>query len=306
MQFTTPIEISHLASYGFEDSFLLVGSCFTANIGRRMKQSFLQTAENPFGELYNPLSVAECLRWIKSDRLFEASDLIYHNGLYHSMLHHGSFSMPTQQETLDKINNQLLQARNLVSKAKRLHLIITFGSAFVYERENKVVGNCHKLPDNEFNVRRLTVDEIVAEWKPIIKEWSNADFIFTVSPIRHKKYGMHGNQLSKATLLLAVEQLGATYFPAYELMLDELRDYRFYADDMLHPSEQAVYYIWQQFQKTCFTAAAQQQIAEAADTYRLINHRVLHEGTPQAQQLESQKRQKINNLKQKYPWIEKF
>lgn len=304
MQLTTPVDISTIAHYAYEDSFLLIGSCFTSNIARKMRQAYMQVCENPFGELYNPLSVAECLRWLQTGDTFTAGHLVSHDGLCHSMLHHGSFSMPDQQQTLDRINTELQNARLFVRNAKRLHIVITFGSAYVYQRLGQVVGNCHKLPADEFSVHRLSVGEIIDCWQPLISRWDNADFLFTVSPIRHKAYGMHGNQLGKAALLLAVEQLEVPYFPAYEIMLDELRDYRFYAADMLHPSETAVDYIWQRFTQSCFSLQAQQQIAEAETVNRLVNHRMLHPGTNRAQQYEQLKQQKINNLKQQYPWIE--
>lgn len=306
MQLTTPVDIPNTADFHFEDSFMLLGSCFTENMAKRMRAACMLVCENPFGELYNPMSIAQCLRWINSDRLFTENDVVYHNGLHHSMLHHGSFSSPDLQQTLDNINHRLQTARQFVKDAKNLHFIVTFGSAYVYERNNEIVGNCHKIPEKEFNQRLLEIEEITHTWPSIISDFPNADFLFTVSPIRYKKYGMHGSQLSKATLLLAVNQLKTPYFPAYEIMMDELRDYRFYAEDMIHPSNQAVDYIWQCFKQACFSDNEQQKINEAEEVYRLVNHKVLHPDTLQSRLWEQQKTEKINNLKQKYPWIEKL
>lgn len=306
MQLTIPVDIPTIADFKFEDRFLLIGSCFTENIAKHMRGAFMQVCANPFGEMYNPLSVLQCMQWLRTDKLFSKNDLIWYNGLFHSMLHHGRFSATDADRTLDGINTELTRARQFIASADKLHIIITFGAAYVYEQNGKVVGNCHKMPESEFLLRRLTTDEIVSQWSKVQQEWNNADFLFTVSPIRYRKYGMHGNQLSKATLLLAIDRLGVNYFPAYEIMLDELRDYRFYADDMIHPSEQAVEYIWQRFCQTCFTKQAQQQITEAESVGKLLNHMTLHEGTAQTLQFELTKTQKINNLKNKYPWIENY
>ncbi len=306
MQFTTPVDIPNTADFHYEDSFMLLGSCFTDNMAKRMHGAYMQVCENPFGELYNPLSIAQCLKYLGDDILFMENDLIYHAGLYHSMLHHGRFSSSDLGLTLNNINSELQAARSFIKNAKRLHFIVTFGSAYIYEKNKMIVGNCHKLPEKEFCQRLLKVDEIVEVWQQIISTWQNADFLFTVSPVRYKKYGMHGSQISKSTLLLALSQLKTPYFPAYEIMMDELRDYRFYAEDMIHPSNQAVDYIWQRFKQACFADKEQQKIDEAEDVWRFVNHRTLHAETPQSLQLEQQKMQKINSLKNKYPWIEKL
>ena len=169
------------------------------------------------------------------------------------MAHHGSFSRPTETEAREAVRSSVETMQKAFAEANVV--IVTFGTAWIYEMNGKVVGNCHKLPAEAFTRRRLSVDEIVETWRPILKRWSDKHWIFTVSPIRHVKDGLHENQLSKATLLLAVERLigdtGLTakpvYFDSFEILLDELRDYRFYADDLVHPSSMAVKYIWERF-----------------------------------------------------------
>ena len=310
MKLTTPVDISPIAKASYDDRFVLIGSCFTEHIAERMRRAYMQVCENPFGILYNPASIAQCINWLQSDRLFTLDDLTYYDGMYHSMMHHGKFSMPDADHTLSLINTSLTDARQFIKTASpsKLHFIFTFGTAYVYSQADTIVGNCHKMPASQFKRKRLKVSYISALWNELLQQPKMQNTVFTVSPIRHLKDGLHQNQLSKSTLLLAVDELSnkAEYFPSYEIMIDELLDYRFYAEDMLHPSDMAVDYIWQRFREYYFTPDAQQQIAEAESVYQLMHHRVLHPETQQAQQFEIQKQQKYNNLKQKYPWIENY
>ena len=212
---------------------------------------------NPFGTLYNPSSIAEAIRMLLQPEQFTGDDLFQHEGIYHSFSHHSRFSSPSETECLANINRRLFSSADTILKAQRM--ILTFGTAWVYKLKSsgKVVSNCHRLPEKMFDRQLLTVGEIVAEWKSLLlslwKQNPELKILFTVSPIRHWKDGAHGNQLSKATLLLAIDALQkefpehTAYFPAYEIMMDELREYRFYADDMLHPSTTAIEYIWERF-----------------------------------------------------------
>jgi hypothetical protein len=193
-------------------------------------------------------------------------------------------------------------------------VIVTFGTAWVYEMDGKVVANCHKLPANRFTRRCLTVNEIVDIWKPIVQNASEKHWIFTVSPIRHIKDGLHANQVSKGILLQAVDELMkissqqgtsvlASYFPSYEIMLDELRDYRFYAEDMVHPSSVAVDYIWQRFVETYMTIDTQKEMRMLNQLWRDRQHRFLHPESPEAKAFQDQLNQRINLLQSSYPWI---
>lgn len=262
---------------GYEDSLLLLGSCFADSVGRMMEEHYLPVTCNPFGTLYNPLSIAQALQ------MTAVPELVEHEGLWHSMAHHGSFSRATREET-----EQAVQA-SIESMQKALHeasvVIVTFGTAWVYEMKGEgIVGNCHKLPEDRFVRRRLTADEIVAAWQPILEQYKDKHWIFTVSPIRHVKDGLHENQLSKATLLLAVEQLIESqrsngkihYFPSYEIVLDELRDYRFFADDLVHPSSMAVKYIWERFVDTYCTPQTRNELTVQHKRWKHEHHIPLH------------------------------
>ena len=232
-------------SFSYEDRVVMMGSCFAENIGRKLEENKFSVDINPFGTLYNPASVAEGLRMLLRPERFTSGDLFRHEGVYHSFTHHSRFSAPSEEECLDHINSRLSQSSDFLRKATRL--VITLGTAFVYrlKSDGRIVSNCHKLPEKMFDRQRLSTQEIVEDWKPLLLAlWEQnpaLKILFTVSPIRHWKDGAHENQLSKATLLLATDALQKdypgriAYFPAYEILMDELRDYRFYADDMLHP-----------------------------------------------------------------------
>ena len=230
-------------------SLLMLGSCFTTEVGQLLAADGLDVCINPTGNVYNPLSAAKTLVNLARGRRYDADELIDVQGLWRSLDHHTRLAAPTPEEAIEKINRSMEIGGEALSRAS--HVIITFGTAYVFERRGEVVCNCHKLPDREFSRRRLSVDEIVNAWQPLIEQFSDKRFIFTVSPIRHKADGLHGNQLSKATLLLAIDSFkGADYFPAYEIMIDELRDYKFYAADEVHAAPEAVEIIHRRFLPT--------------------------------------------------------
>lgn len=234
----------------------MLGSCFAENMGSKFSYYKFDVDVNPCGIIYNPLSVANVLRLIVEGKQFEKSDLRQVGGKWVSLYHHGAFSSTDPDECLRRINDRLTKATGELRTLDLL--VITWGTAWVYRytRENIVVSNCHKIPSQEFERSRLSVEDIVKEYLVLIGRLREINpglrILFTVSPIRHWKDGAHGNQLSKATLLLAIDRLREElqhvyYFPAYEIVLDELRDYRFYADDMLHMSGFTVDYIWERF-----------------------------------------------------------
>ena len=279
---------------GYEDKILLVGSCFADSIGQMMAQRELNVTCNPFGTLYNPLSIAQAINAKISKCENEKIPLIYHDGLWHSMAHHGAFSRPTREEAEEAVRQSIQSMQRALEEATVV--IITFGTAWVYQMANdqspitndqspitndksqisNVVANCHKMPEQWFTRRRLTVDEIVRTWMLITARYPDKHWLFTVSPIRHIRDGLHENQLSKATLLMAVEQLNHAYFPAYEIMLDELRDYRFYADDLVHPSQMAVEYIWERFIEAYCTPQTRNEMTLALKRWKRTQHIPLH------------------------------
>ena len=251
----------------------MVGSCFSDEIGAQMQERYLHVTCNPFGTLYNPLSIAQALT------MTDTPELIEHEGLWHSMAHHGAFSRATKEEAEQAVRESIETMQKALKEASVV--IVTFGTAWVYEKEGAIVGNCHKLPESCFNRRRLSVEEIVAAWKPILAQYPDKKWLFTVSPIRHIRDGLHENQLSKATLQLALEAISdqcsvVSYFPSYEMMLDELRDYRFYADDLVHPSSLAVNYIWERFVECFCTNQTKNELVLQHKRWKHEHHQLLH------------------------------
>ena len=303
MELTTKVNIqASEKKIGYQDSILLLGSCFADNIGDKFSEHYFQATVNPYGTLYNPASIATSLLPISSNLL----PVCYHNGLWHSMMHHGSFSHTNKEEVLRRCQESREVMSNALKEASTI--IITFGTAWVYEWNGEVVANCHKLPANQFNRTRLTVDEIVEQWQSIIEQMPDKHWIFTVSPIRQIKDGLHENQISTAILLQAVDCLTAnnamvSYFPSYEIMLDELRDYRFYAEDMVHPSKLAVDYIWQRFVDTYMTADTQNEMRSLHQLWRDRHHRFLHPETEEAKDFAQRTEIRLQNLKKRYPWL---
>ena len=294
---------------GYGDKILLLGSCFADNIGAKFEEHYFQTTINPFGTLYNPASIAKAV--LDMGYWPSGMGLVEHNGLWHSMMHHGSYSGVDKEEVIARCEESRIQMQETLQQASMV--IVTFGTAWVYEYEGEVVANCHKLPANRFVRRRLTVDEIVNMWQPILAAMPDKHWIFTVSPIRHVKDGSHENQVSKAILLQAVDRLTSiqsnslmgskSYFPSYEIMLDELRDYRFYAEDMVHPSAVAVDYIWQRFVETYMTTGTQQEMRILHQLWRDRHHRFLHPDSPEAEQFAEHIKTRLQALQPRYPWL---
>lgn len=262
MRFRTEISIP---SSGFKLShackIAMQGSCFAENMASKFENAGFSIDLNPFGIAYNPLSLSNNLNRLLDNRYFQASELIKDQDIYHSFSHHSRFSGVDPDEVIAKINSRLEQASYFLPIANLL--IVTFGTAYVYRLQStgSVVSNCHKLPAKFFTYKRLTIETIIQEWNDLIVRLQTLNpslrILFTVSPIRHWKDGAHENQLSKSILLLSVEELlrnhsQCFYFPAYEILLDDLRDYRFYTEDMLHPSSQSIDYVWEKFTEAWF------------------------------------------------------
>ena len=295
------------------ERIMLFGSCFAENIGNLLVENKFRCDVNPFGILYNPLSVSQALRQILSGKKYEEPDLFHSGGLWHSWMHHSDFSAPSPEEGLALINSRLVKANEELEKAN--WLVVTFGTSYVYihQETQKVVGNCHKQPEKTFTRFRLNVSTIVEEWQDVLFKLRERNpelkVLFTVSPIRHEKDGMHGNQLSKATLLLAIDEIcrlcpECHYFPSYEILLDELRDYRFYADDMLHPSRMAVEYIWECFSKWYFSAETKAVMKEWQEVRRGLDHKPYHPESEAYRTFLSQIVLKIARMKEKFPYLE--
>lgn len=283
MQLQTPVTIEPSSWMLTPDSpMLLLGSCFSDEVGSRLCAAGFDACSNPFGTLYNPLSVAACLEQALDDcELDPEAALVFHDGLWHSWMHHSRFSSPDRETCLHRCNETIHNTHAFLGR--RPVLMLTFGTAWVFRHKGEVVANCHKLPPQHFSRTRLTVDEIVDTWKPLLSRLLplTSHILFTVSPIRHMADTAHGNQLSKATLLLAVDRLvqefpSCRYFDSYELLLDELRDYRFFARDMCHPSDLAADIVFERFLQTFTTPATRQQcLLNRKQTLRVAHNPII-------------------------------
>lgn len=257
-------------SLGFDDKIVVLGSCFADNMGTRLQQAGFDVLVNPFGTLYNPVSIADAVARLESGTPFSESDCIEMGagaGKICSFSHHTSFARPTAAEFLENANASLERASAFWKQATRV--IITYGTARCWAHGGTVVSNCLKRPGYEFTHEMLSVPEArEAVLRAVVP---GKKYLFTVSPIRHLGEGAHDNTLSKATLHLALE--GLNYFPAYEILLDELRDYRFFAEDLLHPSPTAVQIIWERFIDFAVPQQDLNRIAENEKLFKSSMHR---------------------------------
>ena len=264
---------------------LLVGSCFADEVGQKMQKGGFDAMVNPFGTLYNPASIAAILDNALSETrdsfVDGSSELLFQDGsgIWHSWMHHSRFSSLSRQELVERINQTNREVSDFLREADVL--IVTLGTSIIYRLKatGMLVANCHKMPDSMFVRERMKVGDIAGRWTVLLRRLAAVNprlkVLFTVSPIRHKRDGFHINQISKGILLQAVDEMAVDYFPSYEIMMDELRDYRFYADDMIHPSERAVEYIWQRFQDTYFDNKTKDAVAKAAKEWTRHQHRKL-------------------------------
>ena len=286
-----------------------IGSCFSDEVGARLRNRMFDVSVNPVGTLYNPMSIAMALESLMSERIYTEADLVNRDGLWHIFDHHSRFSAQDPSRCLSQINIAMKEGRDALAACT--HLFVTFGTSWVYTRDGSVVANCHKFPACEFHRTCMRVDEIVDIWLSLLDRLHRfnpaMNVIFTISPIRHMSDGAHGNQLSKATLLLAVESImeltdmAVEYFPAYELVLDDLRDYRFYDSDLTHPSDMAVDYVYGKLADMFFDPKTVKASCEAEKLLRFAHHRPMSCGSEGILHHESQLKKKIESLLTAYP-----
>ncbi len=306
--FRTPVEpekgsfpISH------KTPLIFMGSCFSENIGSRLQSLKFNIDLNPFGILYNPVSIYNSIKRLLEDRIFTEDEIFCYNENWHSFMHHSKFSLPDKKQCLRQINERLNFSAGFLKKTECL--VITFGTAWVFyhKQSGQVVSNCHKLPAENFERRLLSVETIVETYEGIIKSINSINpklkVLFTVSPVRHLKDKAEGNQLSKAILIVAVHELCnkgyGYYFPAYEIMLDDLRDYRFYNTDMLHPSDQAIDYIFEKFAGSWFDNDTQKLNSEIAGIVAALNHRPVNPHSESFKKFVNQIFKKIESIGKK-------
>ncbi len=286
MQFRTDVNLEGAFNLSYADTIVSLGSCFADNIGSLLHGNGFRIEQNPFGTLYNPMSIIKNLERLWNGDPYTEEELFEYQGVYGSFSHHTSFSGHDAQEVLDNINSTFTRASKALHEATCL--MLTFGTAWVYSyaETGRVVANCHKLPADLFVRRRLEVGEIVDYYREaltgILAEKPELKIVLTVSPIRHFKDGAHENTLSKSVLHLAIDELcldfpdNITYFPAYELLMDELRDYRFYSEDMLHPSSTALKYIYERFSDFAFDPATKEVMVQLEQIHKAMAHKPFH------------------------------
>lgn len=314
MNFNLSFPIKKLADeINYSDQLFFMGSCFTESIGTLTQQYKFNSIINPHGVLYNPSALATALnRYINNTPLNEA-ELFYANDCWNSWEHHSRYSTPEKTSCLNTINEHISNAHEQLKKTE--WLFITFGSAFVYSlnNSNKHVGNCHKVPQKEFSKTMLTVTEITSEYNLLLKQLkainTNLKVVFTVSPVRYVRDGVIENTLSKARLIEAVHAIIAThsnsfYFPAYELMMDDLRDYRFYKTDLVHPTEQAIEYIFEKLVETTFSNESKQIFEKVNDILKASQHRAFNSTSESFLKFKNTYAERCKQLQKQYSFLD--
>lgn len=294
-------------SYG--DGLLFLGSCFADEVGGICRGLGFDALVNPFGVLYNPASILRSVERLHSGNPFCHEEVVQvGEGQYCTFSHNTAFWNRSEDALLEQVNQSLAEAHTHFLKSK--WIIVSLGTSWVFQDKetHKVVSNCHKLPAARFERIFMPVEQSVQYLSEIIQQHPEKRFIFTVSPLRHMKDGLHENQLSKAALFLAVNEVcksfgNAHYFPAYEILLDELRDYRFYKEDMVHPTEQAVRYIWERFVDFAIDPKEKPAMKAAAELKQMLQHRPLFPESKAFQKFEFQKEKKIKEMQWCYPGV---
>lgn len=290
MEFRQPfIPPKLIAPIRHADPIFMAGSCFTEQMSHKLRRVKFQVTENPHGILFNPVSIATSIQRYCTGEPYTVDDLFQHEDLWGSWDHHTRFSETDPQLGLKNINASLQSGAAALKQAR--WLILTLGSAFVYRKhDGRVVANCHKVPADRFEKKLLQPDEIVEEFSGMLdllqQNCPGINVMLTISPVRHLRDGFVENNRSKAHLIQAVHALvdsrvNVHYFPSYELVIDDLRDYRFYAEDMVHPNYQATQYVYERFLQTCIDERDHGLIRDLNQLAAAMAHRIQHPGTKQ-------------------------
>ncbi|MDT0641427.1 GSCFA domain-containing protein [Zunongwangia sp. F363] len=303
----------------YNSKIFMLGSCFTENIGEKLEYFKFQNFRNPFGIFFHPRAIENFLDRVVSRFKYKDEDVFRHNERWHSFEAHSELSNSNKKNLLRDLNTGLRNSGKFLKSAT--HIVITLGTAWGYYHKDldETVANCHKVAQQEFEKQLMTVDEIRQSLLQILSSIHlinpKASIIFNISPVRHLKDGFTDNQWSKSNLLAALQQClsefsqnkewGETlsYFPSYEIMMDELRDYRFYAEDMVHPNKTAVDYIWKQFQKTWISAEAEPTLKEVERIQKSLSHRSFNQKSKAHQKFQKQLQGKMQKLQKKYSHI---
>lgn len=315
MKFTTLVPIPNsIHPLDYDSLILTLGSCFAVNMGERLDYFKFQNTTNPFGIIFNPVSIEKLIVRAVNQKQFTEEDVFFHNERFHCYEVHSDLSSANQQEFLDRLNAGLDVTYQKIKAAS--HILITYGTAWVYQEKNSgvVVANCHKMPQSHFDKHLLSVASIEAAIQNTVdairKVNPNCSFVFTLSPVRHIKDGFVENQRSKAHLITALQNLlsdhmldKANYFPAYEIVMDELRDYRFYGEDLVHPSSMAIEYIWQRFRVSSISETAMSTLDEVEAIQKSLLHKPFNPLAESHQKFQSKLQEKISRLQEKHPFI---
>ncbi len=311
MNFILPFSIKKFTSQvNIKQALLLDGSCFAEEIGSKLAERKFNALVNPHGILYNPISICNAIRDYIENKKYTEQDIFLNNELYRSFNHHGKFSDVDASVCLENINQNITQAHHQLKKVG--WLVLTFGSAFAYTHNDKVVANCHKLPDSQFKKVLLSKELIVNDLQKqidVLKEFNPAlQILFTVSPVRYVRDGVVENNRSKGVLLDAVHTLielnkNCFYFPAYEIVIDELRDYRFFKEDLVHPNQLAINYVWQKFVDAVCDDETKNFIADYEPILKSLQHRDLQGDTNSSLKFKKALEEKDISFKLKYPFI---
>lgn len=316
MNFTTQIPISksnHAIDYN--SRVVSLGSCFAVNIGQKLDYFKFRNTTNPFGILFSPTALEKFIGFAVNNKTFTEADIFFHNERWHCFDVHSDMSHPDKGILLQNLNKTVTSILEELKAAS--HIIITLGTAWVYRNnaDNRIVANCHKVPQKEFTKELLSADAVKQSLQNILQNISsvnpNAAVVFTVSPVRHIKDGFTENQHSKANLISALQDVLATrnpqpateYFPSYEIMMDELRDYRYYAPDMIHPSQTAIDYIWERFTQAFVTEEAQQTMLQVDAIQKGLQHRPFNADSASHAAFTAKLQQKTKALQQLHPHI---
>ncbi len=313
-KFRTIVDVPQTAEkIGHDNKVMFIGSCFSESIGQKLASHKFHVDINPFGVLYNPASIAQCLSILLKNKFFSEEDLNYANERWFSFLHHSDYSRPDKTECLEAINTRIRKSAQFLENAD--YIFITFGTSWIFKQRqnNSVVSNCHKLPASKFIRSKLSVEDIVSEYQSLLDQLkqfnSKLKAVFTISPIRHWKDGAHGNQLSKATLFVALEKIveanpEVAYFPSYEIMMDELRDYRFYSADMLHINQVAIDYIYERFSECFFSDETKKLNSKVEKIIRASNHRPFNPNAENFRDFVKSNINEIESLLNLYPYLD--
>lgn len=317
LQTKIPLKPQQLNQIDYNSEVLLLGSCFVENIGQKLDYFKFRTIENPFGILFQPLAIENLISNAIHEKVYTEADIFFHNEQWHCFEAHSKISNPNKAVLLNKLNEQIyLTIKQLTSAS---HIVITLGTAWVYRNleTETVVANCHKIPQKQFSKELLSVDDVLKSLVRLVDAVQSINpkvaFLITVSPIRHLKDGFIENTQSKAHLITAIHEFlsqqslmvncQSYYFPSYELMMDELRDYRFYANDMIHPNQTAINYIWNAF-KTVWVSESASKTMEAVDVIQKgMEHKPFNPNSEAHQQFLQKLSERKEKLQTSFPHI---